>query len=279
MTAPLTQYGLPLPAAEERDGTAVYGDNFDAAQIAIWFGNEQQGFYQLAETLYQPAEGEDFESLASDTYHFYRHLGARQFDLCLALGCGDALDVAQLAPRVGRFIAIEPAQDWWRDEIGGRPASYRQPQPDGTLDLPDASVDLITVYSVLHHIPNVSRVLGELARVLKPGGLVLLREPVVSMGDFTVPRFGLTAHERGIPSRVLEAAFTHNGLVVRRRAFFRTNAFIKALTLIGLNANTRLAVRLDALVSRILTFNLRYWRRHLLDRLSPSSAAYVLEKA
>ena len=275
----LTHFGLPQPTQAERGGEAVYGDGFSAEEIATWFRNEEQGFFKLYNDLYKPDEDNvPFEYLAADTFHFYDKLGDRRFDACLALGCADGQDVSALANRVNRFIAIEPAKQWWQDSIGGKPADYRMPKPDGGIDLPDASVDLATSYGVLHHIPNVSLLVSEMARVLKPGGVMLVREPIVSMGDFTQPRVGLTAHERGIPHRQFERMFAANGLTVRHRAFTRTNVFYTILSRLGVNVNTRPVIRADAIISRLLSFNLRYWRRNALDKLGPSGVAYILEK-
>lgn len=40
--------------------------------------------------------------------------------------------------------------------------------------LADASVDLVGAYSVLHHVPDYLALVDEMARVLRPGGVVLL---------------------------------------------------------------------------------------------------------
>lgn len=279
MEATLTHFGLPQPTKAERDGDALYGDRFSPDEIATWFKNEEKGFFKLYNDIYKPDEEVPFEYLEADTFHFYDKLGDRHFDTCLALGCADGQDVSALAQRVNRYVAIEPAKDWWKDSIGGKPAEYRMPKPDGGIDLPDESVDLATSYGVLHHIPNVSLLIAEMARVLKPGGTMLLREPIVSMGDFTQPRVGLTAHERGIPWRLFEKMFAANGLKVRHRAFSRTNIYYTILSKLGVNVNARAVIRLDALISRVLSFNSRYWRRNALDKIGPSGIAYILEKA
>ena len=39
------------------------------------------------------------------------------------------------------------------------------------IDAPDASVDAVVDYGVIHHIPNWKQALKEIARVLKPGGI------------------------------------------------------------------------------------------------------------
>lgn len=41
-------------------------------------------------------------------------------------------------------------------------------------NVPDASFDLIAAYSVLHHIPDYLGAIGELARVCRPGGVIML---------------------------------------------------------------------------------------------------------
>ena len=45
------------------------------------------------------------------------------------------------------------------------------------LPLEDGSVDKIIVYDAFHHIPNYEAVLGEMARVLREGGIIGMREP------------------------------------------------------------------------------------------------------
>ncbi|ANY78289.1 hypothetical protein BB934_08615 [Microvirga ossetica] len=46
------------------------------------------------------------------------------------------------------------------------------------IDLPDASFDVIICFDVLEHVDD-RKALGELLRVLRPGGLALLRTPFV----------------------------------------------------------------------------------------------------
>ncbi|MFO1522890.1 MAG: class I SAM-dependent methyltransferase [Kiritimatiellia bacterium] len=76
--------------------------------------------------------------------------------------------------------------------------------------------DLATCFGTLHHIPNVSQVLRELYRVMKPGGFALIREPAISMGDWTRPRPGLTRNERGLPFSWLTKTSREIGFQIRR---------------------------------------------------------------
>jgi SAM-dependent methyltransferase len=46
--------------------------------------------------------------------------------------------------------------------------------PDGTLPLPESSVDVVVSFQVLEHVADISRYLSEARRVLRPGGRLLL---------------------------------------------------------------------------------------------------------
>lgn len=50
-------------------------------------------------------------------------------------------------------------------------------QGDATrLPLPDASVDAVTIADAYHHLDDPGAVLGEVRRVLRPGGVLVVRE-------------------------------------------------------------------------------------------------------
>lgn len=82
-----------------------------------------------------------------------------------------AVDVSSSALKIGEEL-------YKRNPLVGD-----QPQPiflrfDGhTLDLPDESVDRISCWDAFHHVPNPGKVLMEMARVLKSGGIAGFSEP------------------------------------------------------------------------------------------------------
>jgi SAM-dependent methyltransferase len=151
-------------------GERVHGDDFSLAQIEEWYRQEETGYYDLKKRDGLYAYGYH----ALNRRHGFSALGDRIFDCCVALGCARGDDVAPLAPQVRRFIAIEPAEQWWSDAISVTPASFIKPAISGDIALADGAADLATCLGVLHHIPNAGHVLAEIARVLRPGGVFLM---------------------------------------------------------------------------------------------------------
>ena len=205
------------PVPDELLGLQLHGDGLDDAGLRAWFADEQDGYADLV------APGDADDDVASlgyaNRFHAFRWLGSRTFERCLALGPASGREYAPLAGRVGSFLAIEPGRRFWRPTIAGSPAEYRLPTLRGTIDLPDGACDLAGSFGVLHHIPNVAEVLAELARVLRLGAPFVLREPIVSLGDFRQPRPGLTRNERGIPHRMMDELLRDAGFVVRAKRF------------------------------------------------------------
>src|SRR5258708_860858 len=157
-------------------GEALYGDNFTPDQILVWYEEESHAYFDL-----YGAEAYPYHAL--NQHHGYRRLPQKSFAHCLAFGCGRGDELLPIAGRVKRITAVEPSVECWSDSIGSAPCTYRKPDPSGDLSLPDNSIDLVTCFGVLHHVPNVSHVLGELFRVCSPGAYFLVREPIRSMGD------------------------------------------------------------------------------------------------
>lgn len=61
---------------------------------------------------------------------------------------------------------------------------------DETLPLPQESCDVVTVNAALHHVPDLRKLLGEMGRVLRPGGrLLICHEPNKAYYQGGVPRF------------------------------------------------------------------------------------------
>lgn len=268
---------LPEARLSDLSGETLYGNDFATEALRAWVADEERGFYNLRES--EPSG----KAVAEDHRAMNRAHGAllrnRRYPVVLTLGCADGTDFLGLGIEADRIIAIEPARDWWRDTIGATPAEFRAPTISGDIDLPDATVDLVVCLGVLHHIANVEHVLAELARVLRPGGQMIVREPMISMGDFRQPRPGLTARERGIPRPLMRDFMQRAGMTVRVEQPCSSQLVRQTLNAVGISAYTHpWAVSLDRVISR-LTANLSpYWREHPWQKLGPGSLLLISDK-
>ena len=119
----------------------------------------------------------------------------------------------------------------------------------------------------------------ELGRVVEPGGCALIREPIVSMGDWTKPRPGLTPRERGIPRRLLIDYVTEAGfeVVAERPCFFPGSRVISKVVRRS-QFEHPILVRLDALLSRATLWNYRYHATTSAQKIRPTSTFLVLRR-
>ena len=142
------------------------------------------------------------------------------------------------------------------------------------------TADLATCLGVLHHIPNAGHVLAEIARVLRPGGIFLMREPILTMGDWRRPRRGLTQNERGFPLAWLDAR-SRSGFRVVAAAALHVPADQNgsaACCVSGPVYNNKALTFADGLISRAFAWNLHYHRDTMFKKVAPGSVFYVLEK-
>lgn len=111
----------------------------------------------------------------------------------LDVGCGVGLYALWLAEAVGpggRVLGIEPEPakvEAARALVKGASAADRlQFEPgDGTaIPLPDGSVDWVWCGDVLHHIVDTAAALREFVRVVRPGGLIVIKESQVPSAMF-----------------------------------------------------------------------------------------------
>lgn len=258
------------------DGQALYGDDFDAEQIAAWYADEAEGYANLGA---RDAKQYRYAYHAWNQLHGYRHLPDQPLRHVLGFGSAYGDELKPLLHRTHAVTVVDPSDAFTRTDIDGVPCRYVRPQPSGDLPLGADEFDLVTCLGVLHHIPNVSHVMGELARVTRPGGHLLVREPIVSMGDWRHPRRGLTRRERGIPLGVMERILHQCGLVVVRRTLCDFPLTPRLLgPWVKQVFNSPMATRLDALMSAAWRFNVNYHPRKPWHRLRPISAFYVLQK-
>jgi ubiquinone/menaquinone biosynthesis C-methylase UbiE len=106
------------------------------------------------------------------------------------VGCGDGDLVRWLAGQGAHAIGVEVGEEPLAAARAAAPvADERYEQGGGeALPVPDASADVVTFIQSLHHVPVelMDQALAEAARVLRPGGLVFVQEPLPEGEQFEV---------------------------------------------------------------------------------------------
>ena len=244
-------------------------------EVAAWFDSEQTGYHDLSDGSSQHVYGYH----ALNWVHSLSALGDREFSHCVAFGCAKGDDVEPIAHRVERFTCLEPAKAWWREEIGGTPATYMAPDMTGRIALADANADLVTCFSALHHVPTASYVISEFSRILAKDGVLIIREPIHTLGDWRRPRRGLTPYERGFPVDWLREALLAHGFAIERIRFcqFPLSSRIGPMFLKPY-FNSYLLTYFDWACSALTAWNLHYHRDSLLKKMAPATAAVVARR-
>ena len=258
-------------------GELLYGDNFAIDDIKQWYDDEVEGYANL---------GSKDKAKYKYPYHNmnklfgFNHLPKDQV-LTHALGLGSAYgeEFLPVIDRIKTITIVEPSDKLIGENINGIQPKYSKPQIDGTLSFADNEFDLIVCFSVLHHIPNVSHVLSELVRVLKPNGVIIIREPIVSMGDWREKRKGLTKNERGIPKSFFNNFIKEKQLKVLSESLCDCSFVNKFLNkLFPFNTDTMLYQKFDSLLSNLLSWNYKYHRTNILHKCGPASIFLLLQK-
>ena len=258
-------------------GNELYGDDFTQPEIDAWFADEEHGY---ADLYGADRSTHSYEYGALNERHGYSLLPAgRRFKHALGFGSNFGDELLPVLERVERISLLDASDRYVVGKLGDRPVAYVMAQPSGRIALDDSSVDLITCFGVLHHIPNVTAVLREFARVLAIDGVLMVREPTTSMGDWRVPRRGLTRRERGIPRKLLEAGVTSAGLHIVRSSVCYFPPWVRLCEKSGKFPFTRRwATHIDAMLARAFEFNDRYHRVGLASRFAPASLFVVATK-
>ncbi|MDR6785778.1 SAM-dependent methyltransferase [Pedobacter africanus] len=260
-------------------GKAIYGDDFNIDQIKAWYDEESEAYADLGS---KEKDTYDYSYHKINRLHGFKYLPEKQFERGLAFGAAWGHEILPIADRITELHIIEPSDHMRSEQIGNLKPVYSKPTVEGAIHYPDGHFDLVTCLGVIHHIPNVSFVISELCRVTKAGGYILLREPVISMGDWTVPRKGLTRNERGIPLPIFRKILAEQNVeVVNEALCFCMSSFFQRF---WSRFSSRPVYTLDTYLwfdkwmSRLTEGNLHYHATSKLQRIAGQSVYYVLKK-
>jgi SAM-dependent methyltransferase len=159
---------------EQLEGAA--GDEDDRRVEAVLSGRREK-----SRAFFATAAGEWSrlrEELFGDRFQFEALLGLLDDRWTVGdLGCGTGEVTATLAPFVRRVIAVDGSTEMLaaaRERLRGVANVDLRAGELERLPLRPALLDAAVVMLVLHYVPEPTRVLREAARVLKPGGRLLV---------------------------------------------------------------------------------------------------------
>ena len=139
----------------------------------------------------------------------------------LDVGCGTGALAYALAPLVGGVVGVDSSEEYL--------AVAREHAPPGctfvagdaeALPFPYGDFDLVGCLRVLHHVRRPELVVGEIARVTRPGGRILLADqlgdvdPIRSLELDRFERARDPSHTRLLPDADIRGFLEANDLVV-----------------------------------------------------------------
>ncbi len=264
---------------EYYSGRKLWGDDFTLEEIREWYQMEENAYFEIYKNRGQIAQ----DTMPNNDCLHWKHgyqpalAGRGTLGRVLGLGSGNGEEFRPVRKFIEHLYIVESAEGYFHNDAT---TTYAKAQVDGTLLFVDDFFDTAVNIAVLHHIPNLSHVARELYRVLKPGGIVLVKEPSTTLGPWPLPRkAGLAPCERGFPRELLEKILLQTGFEIVRRAYFEFPPLRHLRDRGGIDTyNSPFWIGLDSLCCRLTEWNYRYHRTNFFQKLAPSYVFLVLRK-
>ena len=169
-----------LEEMERSDDTEVARDLARLSEVRRLRAETAQKYFEVAAEQWARIRGLHFSEEAVEAA-MLKAAGERQFRLHLDVGTGTGRMLEIFADRAEDGMGVDLSREMLtvaRSKMSEAGLANRLVrQADATaLPLETGSADLITVHQVLHYIAQPQRALTEWARVLAPGGLLLLAD-------------------------------------------------------------------------------------------------------
>lgn len=129
----------------------------------------------------------------------------------LDVGCGVGhwgQELAHFLPKDAKITGVDQEEEWIqqareRTKGQGKRFHYQQNSAE-KIPFPDQSFDLVTCQTVLLHVHDVTKVLKEMVRVLKPGGLLIAVEPNNTIAELV---FDTTTYKEPVEDSIRAISF------------------------------------------------------------------------
>lgn len=138
---------------------------------------------------------------AAEVMAIRRLLGSRRFCRAVDVGGGFGRLASLLTTYAGTVVLAEPSRhqlELAEHFLGEETRIERRQVPAADLGLPAGSVDLLLLVRVLHHIPDPRAEFAEFARVVQPGGTLVLE---FANSANLVSRLRLALRGKRVPSQ------------------------------------------------------------------------------
>lgn len=234
----------------------VYEQFAELEKTHFWFRGRRAIFFDLIE---RALRGQ------STNGHWERRI--------LEIGCGAGGMLGPLS-RFGRVTGLDVAHDY----LGYcRERGHQQVVNGSGYELPfaDRTFDVVALFDTIEHIPDDRRVLAEVRRVLRPGGLVFVSVPAY---QFLYSQNDRVAHHlRRYTRRQLREVMAAAGLTPRKLTYFNTFLFPLILPALGVlilkerllglpqyqtNLSHQFSKPVNELFTRAMSAE-RWWLRHI----------------
>lgn len=266
------------------DGKNLLGDDFNAHEIEQWYKEEEEAYYNLTEKH----EDSYIHENAYNSYGFKNELAKLKMKKDIRILCFGAAYGGEVQSII-KILKDENIEQYTITVIDSSlemltmvkeklKVDIMKSNINGRIDSNDSSYDFITCFGVLHHIPNVSYVVSEFYRILKPTGLLIIREPISSMGIWGSKRIGVTVNERGLGIEYINNLVNKNNfqLILKKYVFFYP--MLRVVNLFGLDIDNKIIIALDSFLCTIFSWNITYNRNSLFKKFAPGSIYLVLKK-
>lgn len=178
-------------------------------------------------------EGQEYQRFAEDSYQkifalFRRMINPQPGEKILDMGCGTGAFTHRLKQAFpqNELSGIDISEACIGYAVKSyETISFRSGDVEKT-DFPDQSFDIIAYFGVLHHFPELSRVVAEARRLLKPGGRIFSFDPNHKNPVFWLFRAhesplycskGVTEQERLLTTREFHQLFGANGFTTKTK--------------------------------------------------------------